>query len=179
MQKRRALFWELFITDCWQALATGRLSTFALPFVDTELAGDPDETMAEDGTPQPSCKCPNLFRVVPHSPCSCSSVPAWKARWGKECVAEVVQGTLTSRPPKYTVILELDRKLRDMPLPKYATGPPPEGKGLAETMKHYMPINYLHLSECSCVERVSCSAESTVPPTQRCSTCTGRSSRRR
>lgn len=60
VQKRRALFWELFITDCWQALATGRLSTFALPFVDTELAGDPDETMAEDGTPQPSCKYSNL-----------------------------------------------------------------------------------------------------------------------
>ncbi|KAF8216289.1 hypothetical protein K438DRAFT_2007185 [Mycena galopus ATCC 62051] len=25
MQKRHAPFWELFITDCWQALATGRL----------------------------------------------------------------------------------------------------------------------------------------------------------
>ncbi|KZT64967.1 hypothetical protein DAEQUDRAFT_565105 [Daedalea quercina L-15889] len=127
VQKRRALFWELFITDCWQALATGRLSTFALPFVDTELPADPGETLADDGTPQPS-------------------FPSWKARWGKECVSEVVQGTLTSRAPKYTVILELDRKLRDMPLPKYATGQPPEGKGLADTMSHYMPINYLHLT---------------------------------
>ena len=88
-----------------------------------------------------------------------TSVPAWKARWGKECVAEVVQGTLTSRPPKYTVILELDRKLRDMPLPKYATGSPPQGKGLAETMKHYMPINYLHLSESQCVRRGGASIE--------------------
>ncbi|KAH9914122.1 fungal-specific transcription factor domain-containing protein [Fomitopsis serialis] len=88
VQKRRALFWEVFITDCWQALATGRLSTFSLPFVDTELPADPDETLAEDGTPQ-------------------LSFPAWKARWGKECVSEVVQGTLTSRAPKYTVILEL------------------------------------------------------------------------
>ncbi|TFY69763.1 hypothetical protein EVJ58_g254 [Rhodofomes roseus] len=126
LMKRRALFWELFITDCWQALATGRLPTFALSFVDTELPADPDETLADDGTPQPS-------------------FPAWKARWGKECLSEVVQGTGTPRAPKYTVILELDRKLRDMPLPKYATGPPPEGKGLAETMSHYMPINYLHL----------------------------------
>ncbi|KAH9834766.1 fungal-specific transcription factor domain-containing protein [Rhodofomes roseus] len=127
VQKRRALFWELFITDCWQALATGRLPTFALSFVDTELPADPDETLADDGTPQPSFS-------------------AWKARWGKECLSEVVQGTGTPRAPKYTVILELDRKLRDMPLPKYATGPPPEGKGLAETMSHYMPINYLHLT---------------------------------
>lgn len=147
MQKRRALFWELFITDCWQALATGRLSTFSLPFVDTELAVDPDETMAEDGTPQPSCKYTNCLIIFITKLTHRSLVPAWKARWGKECVAEVVQGTLTSRPPKYPVILELDRKLRDMPLPKYATGPPPANKGLAETMKHYMPNNYLHLSK--------------------------------
>ncbi|KZT04988.1 uncharacterized protein LAESUDRAFT_727563 [Laetiporus sulphureus 93-53] len=127
VQKRRALFWELFITDCWQALATGRLPTFSLPFVDTELPADPDETIADDGTPQPS-------------------FPAWKARWGKECVAEVVQGTLTSRAPKYTVILDLDRKLRDMPLPKYAQGQPPQGAGLSQTMSHFMPVNYLHLT---------------------------------
>ncbi|OSX56730.1 hypothetical protein POSPLADRAFT_1083705, partial [Postia placenta MAD-698-R-SB12] len=127
VQKRRALFWELFITDCWQALATGRLPTFSLPFVDTELPADPDETIADDGTPQPS-------------------FPAWKAKWGKECVADVVQGTLTSRAPKYTVILDLDRKIRDVALPKYAMGAPPQNAGLAQTMAHFMPINYLHLT---------------------------------
>ncbi|KAI0943568.1 hypothetical protein AcW1_002704 [Taiwanofungus camphoratus] len=127
VQKRRALFWELFITDCWQALATGRLPTFSMPFVDTELPGDPDQTIAEDGSVQPS-------------------FPSWKARWGRECLAEVVQGTLTSRAPKYTVILELDRKLRDMPLPQYALGAPPKGTGLSQTMSHFMPINYLHLT---------------------------------
>ncbi|KAH9944904.1 fungal-specific transcription factor domain-containing protein [Amylocystis lapponica] len=127
VQKRRALFWELFITDCWQSLATGRLPTFSLPFVDTELPGDPDQTISDDGTVQPG-------------------FPLWKARWGKECVADVVQGTLTSRAPKYTVILELDRKLRDLPLPKYAQGPPPRGLGLRETMLHFMPINYRELT---------------------------------
>ncbi|GBE83316.1 hypothetical protein SCP_0503640 [Sparassis crispa] len=127
VQKRRSLFWELFITDCWQALATGRLPTFSLPFVDTELAGDPDETISDDGTAVPS-------------------FPAWKARFGKECVAEVVQGTLTSRAPKYTVILELDRKIRDMQMPRYAIGPAPVGSGLRETMLHFMPINYRELT---------------------------------
>ncbi|KAI1786226.1 fungal-specific transcription factor domain-containing protein [Ganoderma leucocontextum] len=126
-QKRRALFWELFITDCWQALATGRLPTFELQFVDTELPADPDETLADDGTTQ-------------------LSFPAWKARWGKECVSAVVMGTLTAQPPKYSAILELDRRIRDMPLPKYAQQPPPPDAGLAQTMSHYMPINYLHLT---------------------------------
>ncbi|KAF8178081.1 fungal-specific transcription factor domain-containing protein [Mycena galopus ATCC 62051] len=127
VQKRRALFWELFITDCWQALATGRLPTFSLPFVDCELPQDVDQTLGEDGTPEPS-------------------FPYWKARFGAECVSAVVQGTLTSRAPKYSIILELDRKVRDMELPKYATGSPPEGVGLSKTMSHFMPINYRHLT---------------------------------
>ncbi|KAK7062843.1 deoxycytidyl transferase [Paramarasmius palmivorus] len=123
VQKRRALFWELFITDCWQSLATGRLATFSLPFVDCELPSDPDQTIMDDGTIQPS-------------------FPFWKARFGAECVSAVVQGTLTSRAPKYSIILELDRKVRDMDLPKYAQGPPPEGVGLGKTMSHFMPTNY-------------------------------------
>ncbi|KAJ2915729.1 hypothetical protein MD484_g4662, partial [Candolleomyces efflorescens] len=127
VQKRRALFWELFITDCWQSLATGRLATFSLPFVDCELPYDPDQTISNDGTPQPS-------------------FPYWKARFGAECVSAVVQGTLTSRAPKYSIILELDRKVRDMELPLYAQGAPPEGLGLSQTMSHFMPTNYRELT---------------------------------
>ncbi|KAJ3920554.1 hypothetical protein F5877DRAFT_15188, partial [Lentinula edodes] len=127
VQKRRALFWELFITDCWQSLATGRLATFSLPFVDCELPYDPDGTISDDGTVQPS-------------------FPFWKARFGAECVSAVVQGTLTSRAPKYSIILDLDRKIRDMELPKYAQGPIPEGAGLKETMSYCMPTNYRELT---------------------------------
>ncbi|KAI0059946.1 hypothetical protein BV25DRAFT_1889043 [Artomyces pyxidatus] len=127
VQKRRALFWELFITDCWQSLATGRLSTYPLPFVDCEIPQDTEQTMTADGTPQ-------------------VSFPYWKAQFGKQCVSEVVAGILTARPPKYSVILELDRKVRDMNLPKFATDPAPEGAPFHITMQHYMPINYRHLT---------------------------------
>ncbi|KAJ7594208.1 fungal-specific transcription factor domain-containing protein [Mycena floridula] len=128
VQKRRALFWELFITDCWQSLATGRLATFSLPFVDCELPHDTEQIFAEDGTPQPSFSY-------------------WKAKFGAECVSAVVQGTLTSRAPKYSIILELDRKVRDIEFPKYAQeGPVPEGLGLSETMSHFMPTNYRELT---------------------------------
>lgn len=54
-----------------------------------------------------------------------------------------------SRAPKYSIILELDRKVRDMELPAYAQGLPPEGEGLAKTMSHFMPTNYRALSEFS------------------------------
>lgn len=40
------------------------------------------------------------------------SFVAWKARFGKEVLSRVVQGTLTSHAPKYTTILELDRTIR-------------------------------------------------------------------
>ena len=70
----------------------------------------------------------------------------WKARFGAESISEVVQGTLTSRAPKYSIILDLDRKIRDTELPLYAQGQPPQGKGLGETMSHFMPMNYRELS---------------------------------
>ncbi|KAG2747624.1 hypothetical protein P692DRAFT_20954353 [Suillus brevipes Sb2] len=116
VQKRRALFWELFITDGWQSLATGRLATFYLPFVDCELPNDPDSTMDEDGS------------VL-------LSFPAWKARFGFQCISTVIQHAQTAKVPKYSVVIELDRKIRDMELPKYAQRPPREGAELGEAMK--------------------------------------------
>ncbi|PFH53475.1 hypothetical protein AMATHDRAFT_73300 [Amanita thiersii Skay4041] len=127
VQKRRSLFWELFTTDGWQSLATGRIATFSLPFVDCELPSDPGQRIAQDGTLMPS-------------------FPYWKARYGAECVSAVVQGTLTSRAPKYSIILDLDRKVRDMELPLYSQGSPPEGVGITQTMSHYMPKNYKELT---------------------------------
>lgn len=82
----------------------------------------------------------------------------------------MVQGTLTSRAPKYAIICDLDRKVRCMELPSYAkqaltltmnsnldlasldsdlgsTGEGPRaGLGLGETMSQFMPINYRELS---------------------------------
>ncbi|KAG1819148.1 uncharacterized protein BJ212DRAFT_1344338 [Suillus subaureus] len=127
VQKRRALFWELFITDGWQSLATGRLATFYLPFIDCELPNDPDSTVDEDGS------------VL-------LSFPAWKARFGFHCISAVIQHAQTAKVPKYSVVIELDRKIRDMELPKYAQRPPREGAELGEAMKHYMPRNYRHLT---------------------------------
>ncbi|KAK0471278.1 hypothetical protein IW261DRAFT_1344699 [Armillaria novae-zelandiae] len=75
-----------------------------------------------------------------------SAVPFWKARFGAECFTAIVQGTLTSCAPKYSIILDWDGKVRDMELPKYAQGLPPEGLGLSETMSHFMPTNYHQLS---------------------------------
>ncbi|KAI0032055.1 fungal-specific transcription factor domain-containing protein, partial [Vararia minispora EC-137] len=123
VQKRRSLFWELFITDCWQGLATGRLATFSLPYVDCELPQDADQIMADDGTPQ-------------------DSFPHWKACFGKQCVSEAVAIVLTARPPKYARIVELDRLVRDKEVPRYAQEAPPPSAPLSVLMQHMMPQNY-------------------------------------
>lgn len=77
---------------------------------------------------------------------SFSSVPLWKARFGKEIVSSVVDCTLTVKPPKYSVILDLDRKIRDFELPKFTQEPLPENGGLNLFMSHYMPKNYREFS---------------------------------
>ncbi|KAI6096181.1 fungal-specific transcription factor domain-containing protein [Pisolithus croceorrhizus] len=141
VQKRRALFWELYITDCWQALATGRLATFHLPYVDCKLPSDPDANINDDGS------------VVP-------SFPAWRANLAHDCVSAVVQHIQAAKVPKYSDITELDRKIRDMELPIYTQRPPDAGAGLEETMKYYMPSNYrnmtlLYVHRCFFAEAVS------------------------
>lgn len=127
-----------------KALATGRLPSFSLPFVDAELPGDPEQTLDKDGNVQPSCEYPPTCRTT--LAVNIHAVAFWKATWGKECVSAVVEVTLTSRAPKYSLILELDRKIRDMPLPNYALEKPPKGASLSATMKHFMPLNYRELS---------------------------------
>ncbi|KAH8833783.1 fungal-specific transcription factor domain-containing protein [Flagelloscypha sp. PMI_526] len=127
VQKRRAFLWELFTTDCWQSLATGRLPTFALPFVDTEIPFDNDSTLGTDNTVEPS-------------------FVAWKACFGRDVLSQVVQGTLTSHAPKYSMILKLDRLIRDFSIPQYAQGSPPQGKDLAGTMRFFMIHNYVQLT---------------------------------
>ena len=76
------------------------------------------------------------------------SVAAWKARWAKECLSSVVMGTLTAETPKYASILELDRRIRDLSLPKFAQGPPPKDATFSQAMTYFMPSYYLHTCKC-------------------------------
>jgi hypothetical protein len=129
-----------------QSLATGRLPTFSLPFVDCELPQDLEQLMDAEGTPQMSCaSSQSCSPGTCDIPFSCV-VPHWKAQFGKQCVSEVVAGILTARPPKYSVILDLDRQIREMELPKYALDPPPDGARFSVVMQHFMPGNYRYWS---------------------------------
>ncbi|KAF8166135.1 hypothetical protein K438DRAFT_1775316 [Mycena galopus ATCC 62051] len=125
MQKCCAPFWELFITDCWQALVTGRLPYHSLI---ASYHGMWTRHWARMG----------------HQSHHCSLIlegPIWA-----QMRLRVVQGTVTSRTLKYFIILELDRKIRDIELPKYTTGSPLEGVGLSKKMSHFMKKICQHLT---------------------------------
>lgn len=47
----------------------------------------------------------------------------WQARFAAECVADVTTRTLTAEAPSYATIMELDRKVREFPLPEGLSSP--------------------------------------------------------
>ncbi|KAG6907208.1 hypothetical protein DXG01_009897 [Tephrocybe rancida] len=106
VQRRRILFWDLFVADVWQSLNTGRPPSFSLAYIDCSF---PDDGSA--------CKpLPSLF-LLP-SELTPQLVSIWQCRFAAECVADVTSRTLTAEAPTYATIMELDRKVREFPLPE-------------------------------------------------------------
>lgn len=72
-------------------------------------------------------------------------VGSWGFRFALECVAEVATRTLNAQGPKYSEILELDRKIREFAIPGKAMamlkGPPgadPKSIPLSASMTHFV-----------------------------------------
>ncbi|KAF7313921.1 Zn(2)-C6 fungal-type domain-containing protein [Mycena chlorophos] len=93
VQRRRILFWDLFVADVWNSLNTGRPPSFSLAYIDCEFP-EYEGAKAKDG-----------------------AVEVWNFRFAAECVADVTARTLTADTPSYTTIMELDKKVREFPLP--------------------------------------------------------------
>ncbi|KAJ7054174.1 fungal-specific transcription factor domain-containing protein [Mycena amicta] len=93
VQRRRILFWDLFVADVWQSLNTGRPPSFSLAYIDCSFPKYEGSKSSE-----------GVFEV-------------WQFRFAAECVADVTARTLTTDPPSYTTIMELDKKVREFPLP--------------------------------------------------------------
>ncbi|KAH9053247.1 fungal-specific transcription factor domain-containing protein, partial [Lactarius vividus] len=94
VQRRRLVFWDLFVADAWHALSTGRPPVFNRAFIDCKFPQDVDEPTSLD-------------------PGDVSSMGAWMYRFGFEAMAEIVARTLTATPPRYSTIKELDRKVHE------------------------------------------------------------------
>ncbi|KAF8073307.1 fungal-specific transcription factor domain-containing protein [Lyophyllum atratum] len=113
VQRRRILFWDLFVADVWQSLNTGRPPSFSLAYIDCSFPGK-DDGMGEGAE--------GGFG---------SAFSNWQCRFAAECVAEVTARTLTAEAPSYATIMELDKKVRDFPLPE-GMGAVGKGEGAGE-----------------------------------------------
>ncbi|KAI0698383.1 hypothetical protein BC835DRAFT_1269122 [Cytidiella melzeri] len=110
VQRRRVLFWDIFIGDAWQSLATGRPPTLSRDFIDCRYPGTPI-TPPEGGVTQ----------TEDEEPDSHAEFQSWGCRFAMQCVSEVAHRALAAEPPSYATIMELDRKVREFPVPPEVT----------------------------------------------------------
>ncbi|EMD39104.1 hypothetical protein CERSUDRAFT_112798 [Gelatoporia subvermispora B] len=95
VNRRRVSFWDLFVADSWQSLATGRSPSISRKYIDCEYPHkDDDDNEGEPGLDYES----------------------WSFRFAFECVSMIVEKTLTAEAPSYTTIMDLDRKVREFPI---------------------------------------------------------------
>ncbi|KAF8553012.1 hypothetical protein OG21DRAFT_1597855 [Imleria badia] len=133
VQRRRILFWDLFVADVWHSLDTGRPPSFSLAYVDCRYPESGNANEKRDTASDPNA----------------DSVETWGYRFAAECVAEVAARTLTAEMPSYGTIMELDRKVREFPIPDFVAhaassvaGPvptiPAEDLSIAESMGRFV-----------------------------------------
>ncbi|KAG6918921.1 hypothetical protein DXG01_010576 [Tephrocybe rancida] len=100
VQRRRALFWELFSAELFSSLATGRPPSIRLSYIDCEFPEDDEASIDKDG---------NILK----------GYYQWKYEFTKEIFSTVTELTLTAEPPHYQTVLDLDRKVREKLLPSH------------------------------------------------------------
>ncbi|EGN96940.1 hypothetical protein SERLA73DRAFT_75787 [Serpula lacrymans var. lacrymans S7.3] len=101
VQRRRGLFWDIFVADAWHALSTGRPPSFSLAYIDCRYPETRSSRPPGQGDDE-------------------ANFDTWNFRFAAECVAEVASRTLTAETPTYATIMELDRKVREFPIPESA-----------------------------------------------------------
>ncbi|KAI5992271.1 fungal-specific transcription factor domain-containing protein [Pisolithus orientalis] len=147
-ERRRIVFWDLFVADVWNSLEAGRPPTFSLPYIDCQFPGG--------GSPHDK----------PHTGSDKQAFYGpWTLRFASDCVADVAARTLTCDAPSYSTILELDHKVRNFPVTEVveefvaaASGATPartvdKDIGVMESMGRYVMSNarevillYIHRS---------------------------------
>ncbi|EJD08116.1 uncharacterized protein FOMMEDRAFT_131048 [Fomitiporia mediterranea MF3/22] len=118
-ERRRILFWDLFVADSWQSLACGRPPCITMPYVDCQFPQDEDARLNEKGKMEPG-------------------FGSWMFRFTLECVSEISAKTLTASVPPYSMILDLDAKLRDFPVPSFPDNIPVDLSKPAAVMARYV-----------------------------------------
>ncbi|KAL5507234.1 hypothetical protein ACEPAH_6690 [Sanghuangporus vaninii] len=121
IERRRRVFWEIYLIDTWRSLESGRPSTFRPSVVDCELPSDTFATIGEDG------------EII-------ESVGYWRYRFLRDIAADICEKVTSARPLRYRDVLELDRKIRDFPLHPFAINHRPQDLGIDEEFRKIYPL---------------------------------------
>ncbi|KAE9408894.1 hypothetical protein BT96DRAFT_932215 [Gymnopus androsaceus JB14] len=120
VQRRRILFWDLFVADVWQSLNTGRPPSFSLAYIDCsfpQYEGVNKKDGGQKDSSPPTNRGATAYEKMEKAKKEGYAFEIWQFRFASECVAEVISRTLTAEAPTYATIMELDRKVREFPLP--------------------------------------------------------------
>ncbi|KAI0923665.1 hypothetical protein AcW1_006560 [Taiwanofungus camphoratus] len=126
VQRRRNLFWELFLFELIHCMALGRPPAVQLAHVDCEIPTDEEKSVGENGDPMQGYW---HFKMV----------------FSREVYSQVVEVMLSAKSPSYATVLDLDRKIRQMILPPVRLYLRPDEDGYANPelcMKSYLMSHY-------------------------------------
>ncbi|KAF9055205.1 hypothetical protein BDZ89DRAFT_1124982 [Hymenopellis radicata] len=100
VQRRRALFYEIFCADLFYSMSLGRPPSIRLSYIDCEYPQDEEATLDDDGD----------IKVGYYQ---------WKYEFCREIFSQILELTLTAEAPSYQLVLDLDRKVRQKTLPPH------------------------------------------------------------
>ncbi|KAL4249924.1 hypothetical protein ABKN59_002007 [Abortiporus biennis] len=126
VQRRRNLFWELFIIETIHCMTLGRPPGVSRPFIDCELPPDEEKNLAE---------CGDNNEGYWH----------WRVVFTSSVYANVVESLLTAKAPTYDVVLDLDRQIRQSKLPGIRLYLAPDEDGYSDPgrcMRSYLMSQY-------------------------------------
>ncbi|KAF8892108.1 hypothetical protein BD779DRAFT_1437104 [Infundibulicybe gibba] len=104
VQRRRRLFWELFVWDSWSGVVVGRPSALMIQHTDCRFPEDTCPSVAASGETELGWH-------------------AWKFRYSATCLSISVQHIFSTKAPSYAALLDIDRRIRKFPIPNHLRSP--------------------------------------------------------
>lgn len=135
----------------------GRPPCINLAWVDCEFPKDPEEHIDADGHPEWGCTSAARPTLPPHILTVLSlTVHPWSWQYSK-LLHNVRATAFAAAVPQYTKILELDRKIRDYPVPYSMRGKCGQPEAVeASKATHMRRYSCMAAKEISCVPPSAC-----------------------
>ncbi|KAJ8094760.1 hypothetical protein PM082_010766 [Marasmius tenuissimus] len=103
-QRRRRLFWELYMNDTWTSIVNGRPPSMMIQHTDCQFPEDLEPLVRPTGETEMGWH-------------------AWKSRYAASCLSISVQHIFITKKLPYTALLDLDKKIRMFPVPTHLQAP--------------------------------------------------------